>query len=343
MGEKHYSIHNIVTFRLIGNISGRLAGEYENFESTRVESPDIIVHLGDFSPRKEGCRLLDNRYFVKEDYFFCEDSNKLGRWKIELSGFETGKIVVSMHTNIIGTILADMFVCTTIVDPLIRYLLNVKGYSAIHASAINRDTQAYLFPAQGGVGKTSTVSYSLDEGFDLLGDDYSILHNGDVFSYLTPWNLFAYNLNPITRRNLNYLDRAVLKLKNWLYLSTLGSVKIFSKLNPEEVFSTCERSKLKVIFFLTQGEGFTKRRIDKSELISRLVTNLEHESVFFHRYVMEYTYGFPDSFLKDLWKIYRVNYAKNILDDIPIYQIEMPRRYGKDHFNFILKEINSLP
>ena len=338
--EKNYSIGDIVTIKVVGKMHRRMAMEYRNFESTGVDFPDITIYLGNFTPKTEGCQILDDRYFVKDNYFYCEDSYKIGRWKIEVSGFESASIVTRLHTNIVGSILQDQFICNFTLDPLIRFVMDRKGYSPVHAAAVSKDGRAYLFPAQSGAGKTTTAAYFTQEGFNFLGDDFVILHNGRVFSWLTPLNVFSYNLSPMVRKNMRGLDRTIIRLKNGLHKASRGYIKIFSKLNPKDAFATCDQSELKAIFFLLPKGKFTVSRMGKAELIRRLFINFEMESFpAFYRYVLEYSYAFPNSTLANLWQSYKSNLNRNLPDSLPIYRIDVPDKYSKETFDKIFKVV----
>lgn len=337
--ENHYSLHNIVTFKVVGKVSRRMAMEYRNFESAKVDHPDFTVYLGNFTPAKAGCQFLDGKYFIKPDYFYCEDCYKIGQWKLELSGFESGNTVARLHTNIVGSIAADMFICAYTIDPLIRFVMNQKGYSAVHAAAVSKDGQSYLFPAQSGVGKTTTAAYLAQEGFDFLGDDFVILHNGHVLSYLTPLNIFAYNLSPVIKANMRALDKVIIRLKNALYKATAGYMTIFSKLNPRDAFVTGNESELGAVFFLAQGSKFAISKMDKADLVEHLFINYEMESFPSYKYMLEYAYAFPDSNIAAYWESYKANLNRNLPDDLPIYRVEVPKRYSKETFDNILKAV----
>ena len=335
--QRDYGIHGIVTFRVIGRIGRRMTMEYRNFELAREEHPDFTIYFGKFTPDLGGCQKLDGKYFVKSDYFYCKDSYKLGKWELEITGFESGGIVVHLHANIVGRILADMFVCAYTIDPLIRFVLNRKGYSAIHAAAVAKDGRAYLFPAQSGAGKTTTATYFTREGFSFMGDDFVILRDGCVFSWLTPLNIFAYNLSSVIKANMSSWDKAIVKLKNALYKATFGYVKIFSKLNPVSIFPTTEKSNLKAVFFLVPGDELSIGRMNRLDLIEHLFVNWEMESFPSYKYMLEYTYAFPDSNVASYMESYKANLVQNLPEDLPVYRVGVPKKYTKETFIGILK------
>ncbi|MFC1908883.1 hypothetical protein ACFLXD_03345 [Chloroflexota bacterium] len=339
--EKYYSIHGIVTFKVVAeNLPRRLKMEYTNFESDTKDNPDFTVYLGKFTPDKEGCQVLDAKYLVKHDYFYTEDSYKMGRWRLELTGLEKGNLVVRLHTNVIGTLLADMFICARVIDPLISFVMNVKGYSTVHAAAVSKNGEAYLFPSQSGAGKTTTAAYFTQDGFDFLGDDFVILHQGKILSYLTPLNIFGYNLNAIVRAKVGTVYRAIIRLKNLLYKTTAGYIKIFSKLNPKDFFATSTESGLKAVYFLVQGEKLSVNIMSRAELLSRLFINWEMEFYPFNRYMLEYAYAFPDSNIAHLFERYQEKLSENLPENLHIFRVEVPKKYTRDTFETIKRAVN---
>jgi hypothetical protein len=338
MIEKNYSIHDIVKFKVIGNrISKRLDIEYKNFESEKIDNPDFTVYLGDFTPSNERCTILDNTYHIKENYFYCEDSYKIGRWRVEVSELEGKETTVKLSTNIVGTIAADMFICAFVIDFLIRFKMEQKGYSVVHAAAVSKDGHAYLFPSQSGAGKTTTAVYFAEKCYNLLGDDFVILHNGDVISYLTPLNIFAYNLNPVILKNFGFKDKIILKLKNMLYKATSGYIKIFTKMNPTEMFSNqiIDKSKLATVFLLVPKEKFSVEKTDRGVVINNLFINQKMESFPFLKYLLEYAYVFPESGIAAYWEKCKENLVRNLGEDVDFYRVDVPKRYDRGTFEKI--------
>lgn len=343
MIEKNYHIHDIVKFKVIANkISTRMDIEYRNFESGEIDAPDFTIYLGEFIPSNEGCIILDNTYYIKKDYFYCSDSYKIGKWKVEISGLEKNGTIVKLFTNIVGNIAADMFICAFIIDFLIRYKMEDKGYSVVHASAVSKDDNAYLFPSQSGAGKTTTAIYFADKGYNFLGDDFVILHNGNVISYLTPLNIFAYNLNPIILKNLLFKDKLILKFKNIIYKATFGYIKMFTKLNPIDIFQKSQiiyKSNLDTIFLLVPKDTFRIKETNIDIIINNLFINQKMESFPFFKYLLEYSYVFPESDIAAYWEKCKANLIKNLGNDLNFYRLDVPKRYDRKTFENILEAI----
>ena len=335
--EKSYSIHDIVTFKIvnkdnsISRFFSNIDLEYKNFKSGEINDPDFTIYFGDFTPSNQECCVLDNEYYVREDYFYCRDSYKTAKWKFEMTGFESGDTKVRIFTNPFATMVISGF----LIDPLINFKMNEKGYSLIHGSCVSKDDLAYLFTAQGGGGKTSTALYAVENGFEFLGDNFTILDKGCVRSFLSPLNIFSFNLVPIVKNNMEIKSKTEFHLKNILYKMT--GLRIVTKTNVKEIFtdSLNDESKLKSIFLLMPKEKFDIVEIDKEELIGHMVANMKLDSFPFIKYMMGCSYMFPESRMATHWDRYEENLRRNLSDHVTIYWVEVPQKYDMKTFEEI--------
>lgn len=335
MIEKNYSIHDVVKFTIRSeHIPERMAVEYANFEADHIANPDFIVEIGDFIPSNEDCYIIDHTYYIKKGYFYCKDSYKFGKWMIQVSGLESDETHIKLSTNAVGTFVPDMFICAYVIDFLIRFKFESKGYSVVHASSMSREGQAFLFPSQSGAGKTSTAIYLTECGYDYLGDDFVILHKGNVLSYPTALNIFAYNLNPVVRENLPIYGRTVLQLKNALYKLTARKIKIFTKMNPKNIpgLNVTDSSLLKAVYLLAQGECLEISAAEPNVILNSLAINQKLESYPFLKYLLEYSYVFPNSCIAQFWTTCATNLKNNLNGDTKLYKVSVPRHYNRKIF-----------
>lgn len=339
--EKSYNIHGLVRFKIINrnNFLNRLFStvnlEYKNFETERVDNPDLTIYLGDFVPSNEECGILDNHYYVKENYFYCRDSYKIAKWGFEMSGFESGDMKIQISTNSF----ASMIISGFLIDPLINFKLAEKGCALVHGSCVSKDDLAYLFTAQGGGGKTSTALYAVEKGFDFLGDNFAILDKGCVRSFLSPLNIFSFNLVPVVKKNMGIKSRTEFHLKNILY--KIAGLRIVTKINVKEIFpnSLNDKSKLESIFLLIPKEKFDIVEMDKEELIGHMVANMKLDYFPFLKYMMEYSYMFPESKMATHWDRYEESLRRNLSDHVTVYRVEVPQKYDINTFEEIWRAI----
>lgn len=337
---KCYNLHDLLTFKvydkqsIICRFFSTIDLEYNNFRSEDISKPDFTIYLGDFSPSNQGCHVFDNKYYVKKNYFFCEDSYKYAKWKFEINGFEGSNTEVRISANFFSGILISGFV----VDSLINFKLCEKGYALTHSSCVSKENSAYLFTAQGGGGKTSTAAYAVENGFDFMGDNFTILDNGYVRSFLSPLNIFSFNLLPFIYNNMNMSSKIEFHIKNMIY--NLIGLRIVTKINPKEVFpdSLTHISKLDSVFLLIPNENFGILEMSKEELIQHMVANMKLDSIPFVKYMMEYSYLFPDSKIAAHWDAYEGNLRSN-LGHPNIYRVSVPQIYDQDTFKRIWKMI----
>jgi hypothetical protein len=337
---KNYNIHNIVRFKIVKGTNildsslSNLDIEYKNFETDDLDTPDFTIYIGNFTPSNQDCYILDDTYYISEDYLYCKDSYKLAKWEFEMSGFENGDMIIHISNNLVG----NMFL-SPLIDFLISFKMNEREYPLVHGSCVSKNNQAYLFPARSGGGKTVTSLYLVEKGFDFLGDNFVVLNEDNVLSFLSPLNIFTYNLAPIIKNSLKLKTKIILSLKHLLYKMTLGYAKIFTKINVRDIFPDLivDKSKLDSIFLLIPKEEFSIEKISKEELINHLVINQKLDSLPFLKYMLEYSYMFPDSKLATHWNRYKASLRKNIREDIPIYKIDVPQRYDADTFEDIFK------
>ena len=341
--EKSYNIHGVVSFKIVdrSNFINRMFRnlnlEYKNFECEDVNNYDFIVYIGDFVPSKQGCAILDNEYYVKENYFYCRDSYKMAKWMLEISGFENGVMDVRISTNLFGSMVISGF----IIDPLIAFKLNEKGYPVVHGSCVSKDNKAYLFTGQSGSGKTLTALYAVEKGFNFLGDDFVILNKNKVLSFLSPLNICIFNCAPIVRDNLGFKRKVEFYLKD--LLRRVSGVILPTKINVKDIMSRSlnDKSKLKSIFLLIPKNKFNIAEMDKNELIEHSVSNLMLDYFPFIKYMMEYSYVFLGSRMAKYWTHYEKNLRKNLNDNITIYKVEVPKKYDIEIFKEIFKRIQN--
>lgn len=344
MAERYYNIHNIVKFKIVNRNHfkwqfSNIYEAYKNFETGKTDNFDFVVYLGKFIPSNQDCNIINNKYYVKEDYFYCKkDSYKFANWEFEISGFEDGATTVRISSNFTGYLWKSMF----IIEFLIQYKLNEKGYSIVHASCVSRDNQGFLFSARSGGGKTTIAMDLVEKGFKMLGDNFVIVHRGDVLSYFSSLNIFTYNLAPIMKRNFGTKNKAILSLKWLFYKATKGYIKIFTKINPKEIFSelTVDETKLDAVFLLLPRREVKIEKIGKKELCDHLVMNQKLDTPLFLEYLSEYSYMFPKTKLSTYWKRYEENLRKNLPDDISIYKVRVPQKYEEKVFEKILEVIS---
>ncbi|MEN3052320.1 MAG: hypothetical protein ABC606_00785 [Candidatus Methanosuratincola petrocarbonis] len=309
---------------------------YENYESGPIADLDFIVSLGDFIPSNTNCQIIENNYYIRKDYFYCKgDSYKFTKWSFEIFGLDKSSSLIKISSNASGY----LWMCGFIIEFMLHYKLALKGYSIIHASGICDGNKGMIFSARGGGGKTTLALHSLENNFKLLGDNYIILHKGKILNYLTPLNIFYYNLAPIIKNNLTWKDILDLKLRSFLYKITNNYIKIFKKINinticPELVTNNVSAS---ILILLIQGNNFNVKILNKICFCRHILYNQKLETLLFIPYIEAYSYVFPNSPLAKYWSFYLENLIHNLPDDAKFLLVTLPKQHLSKNIDKIME------
>jgi len=330
--NKYYNIHNIVAFRIVDNTSGgnKFAKDWDielrGFESNNPNSVDFVISMDKFNPDNHNCIILDDDYHIKEDYFYCRDSYQYAKWQLEMSGFEQGETTVRIHSNLLG----KMLIPELVINPLIWFKLNEKGYPVVHGSAVSRDGQAYIFAGPGAAGKTTIALNLVEEGFKLMSEHFVILGKDGLLSFPTPLHVMDFNLVPIIKDNMSLKHRVSFQTKQLFHYVTRK--RIATKILPRDILpnSLVDKAKLHSVFLLLPKQEFKATRISKEELINHLVINQKLETIPFIKYMMEYAYLFPQSKMATYWTRYKQNLGQALDAAKAFYRVEVPLRYGNE-------------
>jgi len=351
MTEACFNIHNIVKFKIVDKSNfitkktfGDVLEEYTNYLSeNRISDKDLdfTVTIMEKIKPKQCCYILDDKYYIDEGYLYTEDSYKLARWKIELIR-NVGRYIANIEPNSV----ARFFISGFFIDFMVQYTLTKKGYSTVHSSGLSKNDFVYLFSGRGGSGKTSiAINFIQGDKYKFLGDDFIIVHDGYANPYITPLNLFTYNLNPFLLEKLNRKKRISMLFKKSIYNLTGGYAKFFTKINPKKSFPNKigSKSKISKIFIIiptnSKKDDFALKRISKAETVERLVYNQMMDSSYFPKYLVQYGFLFPNDELSNYWDTYKKMLLQNLPNTIKFYLIYISSSYQWNKLTEKLKEV----
>jgi len=352
MTEKFYSINGVVNFALTGSRKFASSVRYRNYLSDHVSRHDLdfVISLGTFNANLQNCQILDDKYYVKYNYLYCKDEYKLLKWEIEISNFEK-EWPISVNLNITPRLMKNSAIAHAliegfIVDAMIHHILTEKGYALLHASCVSRNGRGLLFLARGGGGKTTMALRLLKLGFRFVSDNFTILSpSKKAMGFVEPLNIFTYNLDDAVYGRMNVSQKFGLKFRHLLYKLSNGYLKIFTRLDPYEVFKDkIEEKEIEIdsIFLLLPNKDLVSPKLHelpKDELIKHIHLNQRLEFPYFDEYLSAYSYAFPNSSLSSHWEKYKRNLTNNINKDVSIYKIEVPKSYDRSVFNKILEVV----
>ncbi len=229
------NLHNLVRLELVNEpdeIRQFFRCELGIFETNSLdEEPDIRISFTDKIELGSGVRFVGTLVGTPigttaayDDESLC--ITNLGR-KVSLpvGNLAKSKYELTCETGIYPPELYDLLPFFFIQHVLLR-----KNATFVHSSAVSFNDKGLLFPAWGGVGKTSLVLKFLKEGAEFISDELTIVKgDGTMLAYPSTLNLFDYNYRasslPLISKesrflNPGYVLRSILKK----ILPTLGKI-----------------------------------------------------------------------------------------------------------------------
>lgn len=313
----NFNMHNILTFQINrkekNDVFPDLNLPFLYFLiHDEIMRPDIILNIGPFKPSNDTCRIVDNKYYVKHDYFYCKDETGSARWEIEINGLESGNAVINYHGTIMSPekiIYPHLLPQDLFLNPMIEYALFKKRYAFVHAAGICHRDKGYIFVGRGTSFKTSIcMDLMRKKEFSLLGDERVILsQDGRVLSCPIHHKVFDFKTNHLS--NEEFLSSKKLSICGMLrYLRFLKSMnsatyKIKSKI--------ADSAHLQSVTFLNRMNS-SKMNIYPVPLdlaVSRLIFNNDAEKIkghtffwfdngqIFLKYLLAYSFIYPDNCL----------------------------------------------
>lgn len=347
----NYSIHDVLRIQVKRSkkfdLMRGLDLELFPFRTLENETPDIIFNVGAFKPNNDCCFIVDHKYFVKENYFYCKDSSGKLNWEVEIFGIDKGKMIVNYNYNTksIKSIVSRFSVESFLLRPIIYEKLAEKGYFMIHSAGVSKNDEAYIFPSRGGAFKTSLVmDFVKRNKFNYLGDDRVILYKDQILSYPAHITLFNYIFNNKENESINLFDRFYFIKSLWLHKSKTVDIPI------------SKSSRLKGLFFISKSTNlnmFSVQKLDVETAVDRLVesSKMEISSVSdslvsfsispYSTYMQVYAYIFTDSHMAMYWDNLKECF-RCLIQDIPLYEVRLPREYDVSVYDYVCSIIEGI-
>lgn len=329
----NYDVHGILKFQIVRNRKHDFLRDlnlmFSYFEVKDVKDPEIIINIGKFTPSNENCYLVDHKYYIKENYFYCRDSNKKAKWEVEILGLNQKNTIINFHSNISAhdrILYPNLLSQQIILQPIIEYKLSQKDYLLLHSAAVSKQNQGYLLAGRPGAFKsTLTIDLIRDANFNFLADDRVIISDNKILNF--PINFLTINFK-------------FMHLETEEFKSLLDKIYLVRYLRKSHNFKngkmpTAKLSTIKELLFITKTnkDVIKKREVSLEEAIHKLVENNKSEMMllYFFKYILAYSFVFPDSKIAKYWNNLEKNLEK-IFYKKPIYEIEIPRRYNSNVF-----------
>lgn len=340
----NYNIHDIVRFQIIRNRKRdwlrdlNLPFSYFEVEKETAK-PDITLNIGKFTPSNQNCYLVDHKYYIKENYFYCKDEEGRARWEVEIYGFEDGDTAINFDGRVFGfhqIFIPELLPQNLFLMPLIGYKLSKKQCFLVHSAAIAKDGQAYLLAGRGGAFKTAlALDFVRQKGFQFLGDDGVIICQDNVLTFPISLGLVSYKLRYPEKGGLEgFYDR-------------ISAIRHLRKGVDYDSIPLAQQSRLKAIFFIvkTNKQIVDKAEVDSKQAVSKLAKATNLEAVIspcpmvmpagsgrYLKYMLAYSFVFPNSQIAKYWSHLEERVA-HVLTATPVYEIKIPQDYTPAVFN----------
>lgn len=288
--ELYFNIHDEFKFRVIGDRGDALLNflkkMYSFFSSDYERKLDMeVFSREDFMPSMQGTKVVNGKFFVKENSIYLNDSHKLSSWDSFIDiGSNPVKIVAKGDP-----FFSHRFIWRFVIESTMQYIMAKKGFIFIHASAVGKK-RAHVFPAGPGGGKTSTSLNLSRRGFTFFGDDYIIIKNNVVYSYPTSIRLMDYSLDacPFVIDKLDFMERMELDAKSLACKLSLGWGKIPLDMDVRKLVNNIgTKQKIGNIIILTKtnDENLTLKTLERDNAIQKIISINELENERFNRYL----------------------------------------------------------
>ena len=340
MWHLNYNIHDLLRIRVNGNKRFDLTKnlKYAFFEvGEDVDDPDIILNIGKFKPSSKDSVIIAHKYHVKENYCYCKDNGKKMKWEVEIFGFEEGKTVINFSGKDSGLkgIIFPSFLAQEFLIPLIEYKLTQKNCFLLHAGAVSKNSDTYIFAGRPGAYKTTlTMDFIRKANFEFLGDDRIIINKEKILCFPTSLFLFEFMLKNMSTEKRSLLNNIRL-FKHILMRKYENDIPIITNSKPKALFfvSRADRNDVN-ISETTLKEGIDKLVVNnKAEFVTSTPITPSGQ---FYKYMLVYSIMFQNNKLAKHWDALR-NGLEGALKGVPRYEIKMPREYDLRVFDEVLK------
>lgn len=253
--------------------------EYVRVEAVNEKSNTIhcVVRLeivDEFPKLPENTIVKSERFKNLFNYEFAI----AGLGESETTIFFKNHPISKLYVTAIG-----VFIQAQVLEPILYYNFLNQNVLFMHCAGVSRNGLAYVFPAHGGTGKTTTCLALMGNGFDFMGDDLLLVdvNNKRVFPYPRPLHLFSYNVKNLHGARLPISLVSKIYFKNIVRLILEKILKtdflISTRAHAEHLFSDFRLSKsakLNSLTFLKKDGANEEIAIQENEDITQHARNI---------------------------------------------------------------------
>ncbi|MBF0105394.1 MAG: hypothetical protein HQM16_08725 [Deltaproteobacteria bacterium] len=348
MTKKYYKLHNFLTFSVEGE--GQLPDSFDKeFAFYRTEpqvgAVNLQVVIGNFLWEPPRDSLVVNKTFIlHDDTIYACDAYKVASWKIKITGLDSECTTVQVHGNYASKFVLARWFC----ESIIRLKMTLSGYPMLHSSSLCNGERGIVLAASPSTGKTTTLLTWLEKGNPFLSDEYSILDNNRIWSYVTPFRFHTHNLkiNPVFSRNISFLDRLQIQWRTLLLKMTRGYADVTWNINLHKVkpdVFVVQHCQLAGVFVVTRTKKDQVARLTSGldAVIKQLQIINQFEWRGFEHYIRAWSYAHPDGRVASLDRIEKEGLTR-ILKDNVFGQIHLPEKFCPKNFEEVIQVFDDL-
>lgn len=217
MPHIRYNFHDLIRVDIRGVSRYALKDlncKFHYFEDTSSRrAADIEIEIGSFKPDLAKTQVVDQRYFVKDDYLFFHESDKGLHWQTEIQGLNGGPTKIRYAASPWNrlrwpwTFFPDYVLHHYVLQPLLERKFLDQNSFLFHAGGVVRNGEAVLFAGRGETYKTSIVLGLLKQGYELLGDDFVLIQGKTVLGFPTSPRFLEFTARKLKDERLDFRDQ----------------------------------------------------------------------------------------------------------------------------------------
>jgi hypothetical protein len=339
----NFDIHNLICiqinsphfFEFLKDINQPLS----YFEKENVKDPHILLNINKFTPDKNGCDLINNKIFIKQNYIYCTEIIDKIKIHCEIIGLEHSPTIINfnLETKKVAHKLFPLLMAQNLIlRPLIDFKLLQKNIISLHAAGVANENGAIIMAGRGGAFKT-TLAMDLvrKSGYRFIGEDRLLLgRDKQVFSYPIYHKLFDYRLKKMKTEKFSFFNKF-----NYIFYRLKDN---FNKGYIKDV------SKLKIFFSIVmhRKNSVNHHSIEKIDLIKKMRLSQQLENIsapgimnmssgVIYEYFASYAFKFPFSKIAAYWSDYERILSEN-LEEKKYLEIYIPPNYDSKIYNDVL-------
>lgn len=263
--------------------------EIPEFLSAAFSVPDVFIHLGEVpasidEPEKKGVRyqINEQEFLLHLDqiaWYYVKNGRNITVQKKETSTFQEVRLFLVGH--------------------VFAVLLQQRNLFSLHAAALKKGNHGFLICGNSGAGKSTLTREFLNDGYQLLSDDISMLRYIDDDLYVQP----SYPFIKLWKDSMEHLD-----------LDEMSGVKLREEIDKYGFALEQE-------FYaepLPVGSIFILHAHNKKEYSQELLMGIEKFNV-----LKNHTYRFQ--FIADTFKTEHFRLLSDLAEQVPVYRISRPQ------------------